>query len=286
MSRIKSLITIETGGVKRCVTLVYCPTPYQYLSCRCHQCQFLWFPSSHQSVVESSQRTVLPLYATKSTHIQTTSQTTTPLSRNPGSPVDTGATLMWLGIQPQIGYQSLCTSFTFSQSTPAMHHHQDVEHIPLSHSRYSQQEFLLLPEMRIGFQMLLDSSLYLLNPLLQKGDGLIQVITCCFMRIHMIPRGVESVLLPVEHVFQVIQPIQQMLQLLHFWWQWFPWQGVMHKAEVSQCLSILWISLGSFACCLCPLFGIQWIRQTNPPSFLLVSKVGKGLLIATSSQTV
>jgi hypothetical protein len=187
---------------------------------------------------------------------------------------------MGFGVQSQIGHQTTGISFSISQHIPTMHHHKDVQDILDSYSRYCQQEFPLLLEMGMSFQMLLDNLLEVLNPLFQERDDFRQVIKYCFMPIHMILSRMGSILLLTQHLLQVVQSVKKVVQLLHFRWQRLPGEWVIHEAEMSQIPGILWICLSASTNRFSPSLGIHWIGQTHPPS-LLVDEVSQRLLIST-----
>ena len=79
----------------------YCPTPYYYLSRRCHQCYHLRFITTQQSMIENSQRVVSP-DASQGSHKKIVTYTTITLTRNTAPFMNTNPTLVWFGIQTKI----------------------------------------------------------------------------------------------------------------------------------------------------------------------------------------
>jgi hypothetical protein len=146
------LRSLKPGSVKRSVSPEHCPAPDQYLARCCYQSQFLGFTTTHQALVEGCQWTVLPFYATKCAHKQTTSEWTIALPGDTWSLANTGATLIWLRVKTYIGYQTIFFSFSICQLFPTMHHYQDIEHILLSHTRYCQQKLPLFLQVGMSFQ--------------------------------------------------------------------------------------------------------------------------------------
>ena len=158
------MCTVETTGIKSCVVYKHSPTPDENLSGCCHKCQFLCFTATHQAFVEVAEGTISSNTA-KSTHKQATSEWTVTLARDACSLANTGTTFMWLGIQSSVCNKAFHAfphvTITRCQSQPTVHHHQDMKHILLSHTRHCEKEFALLFQMPMGFQVFSDSLLYL-----------------------------------------------------------------------------------------------------------------------------
>jgi hypothetical protein len=188
---------------------------------------------------------------------------------------------MSLRVQAQESNYAIGITFSMGKGSPTMHSYQNVENTPNTNPWYRQKDFSLLLETGVFIQVVMDDSLKSLYPVFQRRDALPQIIIYCFMGFDMILSRTQPVLLPAEHILQVIKPIQKMLQLFHLPWQWLPDRWIPDKTIMSQSSGVLGVVLDSLTYGFSPSFGMCRIGETTNPSILLVHKMGKGLLIST-----